>query len=282
MLRRLKGSGARIVVEIPTYPYIDELKTQGLRGVLKILVDRLFQKPCKGYIDGFTSPAYEGKILGTDPIPMNNGIDMEGIAPRQPSLAADGSVSLLVVASMAPWHGYERVIGGLRRYEAGHPDRPVYLHMVGEGPALEGYRELVRQYGLENRVTFWGRLSGEPLDRIHDRCQIGVCGLGTHKRGIARTNALKALEYLSKGMPIVCDDSEVALGSGHPYRLDVPMDDSPVDIGAVVAFFDSVYRTGKPEAAVIDEIRARCAAECTMDRAMEHVTDFLMNAVFGE
>lgn len=277
MLKRLKEKNVKIVVEIPTYPYIDELKGQGLKGTPKIVIDTLFSGICKQKIDRFTSPAYEGSILGSPVIPMKNGIEIDSVQMRSTSIAEDGTISLLAVASMSPWHGYERVIEGMREYYSHDYKRVINLHMVGEGVELDHYKQLVKEYNLQDRITFWGRLSGAPLDEVYNICQIGVCALGTYKHNILKTNALKTLEYLAKGMPVICDTSEVALPVNHKYRMNVPMDRSPVNIDEVIHFYESVFENGKPITEVEISIRNECRANCSFDSGMRHVVNYFID-----
>ena len=276
MLKRLKENNVKIVVEIPTYPYIDELKGQGLKGIPKIIVDSLFTNICRRKIDRFTSPAYEGSILGSPVLPMKNGIETDSVQMRNTSVAEDGVISLLAVASMSPWHGYERVIEGMREYCAHDHKRPVHFHMVGEGVELDHYKQLVNEYGLQDNITFWGRLSGAPLDEVYNLCQIGVCALGTYKHKIAKTNALKTLEYLAKGMPVICDTSEVALPESHPYRMNVPMDRSAVNIGEVICFYESIFENGTPREEVENSIRNECREKCSFDSGMHNIINFFI------
>lgn len=274
MLKSLKKNNVKIVVEIPTYPYIGELKAQGLKGKPKIVIDKLFQNVCKKYIDRFVSPAYEGEILGKESLPMKNGIDMEGIKSRCPKPQKEDTVNLLAVASMSPWHAFERIILGLSEYFSSNPSRDVHLELVGDGVELPRYRNMVQELGLDDKVTFRGRLSGDALDKTYDDADIGICSLGIHKLGIARSNTLKTLEYLAKGLPIICEESEAGIGVDNAFRMNVASEDTPIRIPEIICFYDSIYRN-RPEE-VIESVRKVCNEECSTDAAIRDIIQFFL------
>lgn len=273
MLQNLKKQGVRIVVEIPTYPYTEEVKAQGAKGVPKRIVDALFRAGCVRLVDGFTAPVYEGEILGKPGILMRNGIDLDRVQPRTPQ-EPEGQINLLAVASMSPWHGFERLLNGLHAYQMSDGIRKILLNVVGEGPELGRYQALTKELGLEEQVKFWGRLSGDALERMYDISEVGICSLGVHNFNVAKTNTLKTLEYLAKGMPIVCEQNEAGVALDNQFRLNVPFDNTPIDMKALVHFYDTIYRE-RTKQQVIEAVRSMCQAECSADAAMKDVIRFL-------
>ncbi len=276
MLQAFKKNGAVVVMEIPTYPYEDELRIQGLKGLLKLFVDRTFRKQCTDLIDRFACPLYDKPILGTETIRIRNGIDTARIRLRQPD-PDPSRIRLLAVASMSRWHGFERMIEGLRLYYSRGSQREIVFNVVGEGVELEKYKELVRNYDLEERVVFWGRCFGEELEKAYSGSDIGVSSLGMHRLNTEISNPLKTVEYLAKGLPVICEDGEVSIPKDNPYRCTVPFDDSPIDIESTIRFYDSVYLDGDPEK-VAQSIRKMCDEKCSIDSAMKSIVDFYKTA----
>ena len=273
-LKAFKRYGASIVMEIPTFPYEDELKVQGLKGNLKLLVDRCYRKKCSALIDRFACPLLEKPFMGTPTIRIRNGIDMSNSIPRTPSLDPE-RIRLLAVASMSKWHGYERLIEGLHRYysAAEGARREIVFNVVGEGVELKKYKELTKSYGLDDKVIFWGRQFGDELERAYNESDICVSSLGYHHFNTEFTNPLKTVEYLAKGTPVVCEEGDATIPSDSPYRLTVPFDDSPVQIEEIIRFYDRVYR-GKDVEQVAKEIRKFCEENCSMDSAIKPVVAF--------
>ena len=276
-LKAFKRHGASIVMEIPTFPYEDELKIQGLKGKPKLLVDRWYRNKCATLIDRFVCPLFDKPILGTPTIRIRNGIDMASSTPRTPSLDAS-KIRLLAVASMSRWHGFERLIEGLRRYysETDGQKREIVFNVVGEGVELAKYKELTKSYGLEDRVVFWGRRFGDDLEKAYNESDIGISSLGMHRLNTEISNPLKTVEYLAKGTPVVCGDGEASIPDDSPYRLTVPFDDSPIQIEEIIRFYDRVYHEKDVEQ-VANEIRKFCEETCSMDSAMKPVVDFFQS-----
>lgn len=74
------------------------------------------------------------------------------------------------------------------------------LHIVGDGPELEGMKELTRESQLESRVTFYGHISdAKELKSIYQKC---VASVSPGYVGLSLTQSL------SFGKPMVIADNE--------------------------------------------------------------------------
>ena len=244
MLKSFKKKGTKIVVEIPTYPYEPELQAQGLRGLPKLWCDRLYRDSCAALIDTFAAPLYDGKIYGRPCISIKNGADFSTIEPRKPRENGD-EVHLLAVAMMAPWHGYDRVIQGLAKY---HGKKRVVFHLVGEGVCVPEYRRLCDELGLSDSVVFHGCLSGQELSDVYDSCDVTISTLAFHRislSGECREGSLKFVEAFARGIPVVT--AEKTGTDFTKFDFTIPEDDSPVDIAAIVSFYDRLREKYSPE-----------------------------------
>ena len=271
MLKALKKSKAIVLMEIPTYPYVHELKMQGMKGIPKKLIDEFFGRKCVKYIDRFVSPLYGEKILGKECIAIWNGIDIDTILPR--SAIIDNKIDLLAVAMMGSWHGYDRVIEGIHQYYMKGGTRNIVFHLVGEGVATPQYCKMIEKYELEDHVIQHGKMFGDELNKMYDICDIGVGSLAAHRKGVMKTNTLKVLEYLAKGMPVLCDDGEVGVSPKFAYRHTVPADDSAIEMSSVVEFYDRIFSI--PVEQTIQSIRSECELNCSVQRGLEEVFKYL-------
>lgn len=269
MLKSLHSNGTRVIMEIPTYPYESELIKQGLRGIPKLICDRLFRRACTKQIDSYTAPLYSQPIYGRQCICISNGIDFSRIGVRTPVDCGD-TIHMLAVALMAPWHGYERVIKGLRDYYAAGGKRDIKLHLVGDGAQTPFYRSLCEQYALGEHVIFHGKLYGDELESLYNLCRVGISSLGTFRKGAP----LKCVEYIAKGLPVICLKSEFSVTAEYPYKLYVPLDESPVDIQSVSDFCDSIYSAG--EQSVIDAVRSYGESKCDIHATQRPVIDYIL------
>lgn len=273
MVRSFHRAGVKTIMEIPTYPYVPELKKQGKKGVPKRIIDGSFRNLCARYIDRFAAPLYGDPIMGKTCIEIRNGIEVDEI-PARKIKETDGKIHLLAVAMMAPWHGYDRMIEGLHQYYANGGTRNIVLHLVGQGAASARYHELVEKYGLKDRVIEHGKMHGEDLDAMYDTADIGVGSLGIHRTEVKKTNTLKIMEYMAKGIPVICEHSECGIPMDNPYRMTIPDDDSPINVEQVLAFYDAVYGD-RNASQVINEIREECRKNCNVKVGLKEVLAFM-------
>lgn len=261
----LKSRGVRVLMEFPTYPYEGELHQQGPKGEIKLLCDRLYRRPCAKYIDAFVTQAEEPKIYGVNCIRVLNGLDYATHPLRTIRPARADALHLVAVASMLPWHGYDRLLHGLAVYKGG---TKVVLHLVGQGKEIAKYREIVEKHYLEDQVVFHGAQGGAALEEIVSGCDIAVGSLGAFRIGLKKMSTLKSREYCAWGFPSVNATPTDILSMEDPFCLFVPEDESAVDVEQIVQFYHRVYFDSGLTARQIGE-KIRAAAEgCSDVRAV--------------
>lgn len=181
VLRRLHRNGARILIEIPTYPYMGE-RQKGILYRLLFLWDKCYLHKLERIIDRIVTYSQDEFIFNIPTIQVKNGIDLSTITMAEVNNPRNDVIDLMIVAYMQPYHGYERLLSGLKNYYNNLGERNIHCHFVGEGPEKRVYEDLTIQYGLENHVTFYGRLFGEELKSVFNICDVGICSLGGYKR----------------------------------------------------------------------------------------------------
>lgn len=231
-----KEIGAKLIVEIPTFPAEKEDTLKGIRKVFSMYSDR-FSDRFNSLVDAYVVIGEDahGEYKGRPAINIDNGIDVSSVPVRKPVNDKD-TVHLLALASMSYWHGYERIIQSLGDYHGG---RKVMIHMVGgnDGGCLPEWKELTHQLNLDDKVIFHGSMSGKDLDDMFDLCDVGVNSLAMYKKGFNVTMELKAREYISRGLPFICAVDDPALSYAEkPMWLRIPNDDSIPDMNEIVDF----------------------------------------------
>ena len=188
-----------------------------------------------------------------------NGVDVSRLPLHVPRRGAK-DIGLLALASMSVWQGYDRLIEALARYRGGEP---VTVHMVGgEGDgSLAAWKRLAQERGVADRVIFHGELHGEALDQVAARCDIGVGGLGLHRKGQYRSMTLKLREYMARGLPFVYAVDDPSLPEEPAFCLRLANDESPIDL----AELDSeIARARRAQADEETPARMRAYAESHM------------------
>lgn len=235
LFRRLKLQGTKIVIEFPTYPFEREVT----RNILRKGAGKIWKRNMRkiyNYIDCFT-------IIGEDiperyqdvpVIEFENCINVGRIPLRKPNLVRD-EVHLLGVASMATWHGYDRIIKGLEKYRG---DFSVFFHLVGdEGDgSLEKWKKMTKTLNLTDRVFFHGAKYGNELNILFDSCDIAIGSLAFYRTNFSKGSPLKIREYMARGIPFVYGYEDVGLPNNLPFSMNVDNSNSAVNIEQIVQF----------------------------------------------
>ncbi len=268
----------KIIEEIPTYPYRREW-CSSLYGISMYFKDCIYRKYYKKYIDRFVTYSYDETINGVKTIQTMNGVDVESFIPVKSTRSYDPQcINLIAVAFLMRHHGYERIIKGLSEYyKKKGGDRTVNICIVGDGKEKKKYEHLIKKYNLSKYIKLPGPMYGKDLDEIYDTADAGLSGFGFYKDGVKQVGTLKTREYLAKGLPVILGtDDRVFSVHGYEYGLLFSNNNTPVDIGRVVAFLDGVY-LNKDRRDVIRSIRE--FAKNTVDNSvtLAPVIDYVVN-----
>lgn len=282
-LRKLreKNPEAKILMEFADYPpamYMTKSLLHTFLYLPIILKGWWAGRQYVKYVDRIVMPEKEKEAFHIPVIHFENGIDVEVIPKRQPIDSRE--IHMIAVAGMCYFHGYDRMLEGLHQYYEKGGIRNIVFHMVGGqkkgGNELPRYYKLTQMYGLDEHVIFYGEKQGKELDKIYDKCNLAVGALGVHRIQYKTASSLKTREYLAKGLPTVVGEKEDLLGrDGFPYFEVVPDNDTPIDIERLICFFDNVYKN-KTSAEVNDYIRDFAIRNCTVEKTMKAVIDYML------
>lgn len=234
------NKNCKIVVEIPTYPLRAEC-FQSIQGIVLYPKQIWNRMRMAKYIDRYVVYTNVEYAYGVKTIYTQNGIDVDSIKPISGEVN-NGDIILIAVAYMQKYHGYDRLLNGLASYYSNNPSRKVFVKLIGDGPELETYRDIVANSNLSSYVSFEGNKTGKDLDEAYDQADLAVGSLGGYRIGINLFSSLKTREYLAKGLPIISGAPiDVLVEKGREYCLEFPNDDTPIDIEKVVEYYDKVY-----------------------------------------
>ena len=119
---------------------------------------------------------------------------------------------------------------------------------------------------MNKHVMFHGVKTGLALDEIYNQCDIGIEVLGGHRKGIALSSSLKSREYAAKGLPFVTS-CYIDVFDDMDFVLKFPADETPINMEAVVTFYDKIYKN-KDRQAVINRIRNQSKEKCDIYQTM--------------
>lgn len=265
-LKTIYKHSKKIYLEIPTY-YEPE---KSLKNYIKFY----FNKKLHKYVYKIVTDCNERTIYGIYTIMITNGTDTSKISPRKPT--ADDSINVALVASISDYHGVDKIITALESYINSEERRKVVFHIVGTGPKIESYMESVSEKQLSDYIKFYGKLGGDELFSILDKCEIGISSLSNKEIGVTFSSTLKSKEYLSKGIPIIAD-----------VMLDVFYDDpqyffhqleSEFSIPELIDFYNCVY-VNRSKQEVIDDIRSFAEKKCDIYQVLKALDDDYKSAI---
>lgn len=270
---REKNPSVKIIVEIPTYPYDDEYGSYKAKWLL-IAKDKYNRNKMNGIIDRFAILTDEKEIFAVETIKISNGIDVNGIKPRIPVVKEDNTIHVCAVAMFKEWHGYERIIEGIKLYYNSGGQRKFIFHFVGEGSELPIYINMVKDYSLEDYFVFHGFLEGNQLEEIYNLCSLSIGTFGMYKKNIHLSCDLKSREAVARGLPMITGcQTDIFIEGEYKYYLEFPNDSSIIDIQKIVDFYDNIY--DKPEIEIVNEIREYAYKKISMEKCMGNVIDYL-------
>jgi len=254
-LRILKSICPKVVVEIPTYPHQNEYKNdrrvwrKPLYPIMEILNRR-----ASIYVDLYS---LIGKKVDTcyqrPAINISNGVTVKDI-PIKKKAMTENEINIIAVASMAKWHGYDRLISGLYNYISNGGREKVFIHLVGpdgDGSLME-WKSLTNKLRLKDYVLFEGPMYGDDLARMIDKCDIACSALAPYVKGMEDGTSIKVAEYCARGIPFIWtrDENDTLYPIPHSYGGFLN-DDSPIDIDRIVKIVKEI----KKETGISEKMR---------------------------
>jgi glycosyltransferase involved in cell wall biosynthesis len=114
-------------------------------------------------------------------------------------LNVDGRFTVGFVGTFRPWHGVELLLSA---FEDLHRVDPLtHLLLVGDGPLRPGFEDQIRNAGLQEAVTFAGRIAHQDVPQYLAAMDVAVApypGLDEFYY-----SPLKLFEYMAAGRPVV-------------------------------------------------------------------------------
>jgi len=267
-LKKVKKIGIKVFLEFPTFPYDDEVKALNFIEKIIISKDKKFRTKLHNYVFRAISFANIDEILNIQTIKLQNGIDVERL-PLSKTEKINDIFNLIAVANVSRWHAFDRVIIGMKNYfQNANAGIDVHLKIVGGGNELESLKELTNKFGLNSKVSFIGPKMAQELDREFEGVHMAVGSLGLHRIGLFENSTLKIGEYTARGMASVIGYKDLSLTTEAKFVMQIPSDESAVDIKELIEFYESLTLTP-------DEIRQYAEKHFTWKNQVKKIIDLI-------
>ncbi len=228
----------RIVMEIASFPYYGQARKDSFKEQWTYRMDKLLTPLLKRSVDVILTFSPFEKIYGISTLRTSNGIDTDGVEIL-PKPFFQKELHILGLANVQHWHGFDRIIRGIKDYYSSNYETEVYLHIVGRGDEIPFLEKLIDSDILKKYVLFHGAKYGNDLEDFFQKSHIALSSLGMHRIGVANgeTSNLKLREYCAKGIPFINGYLDRDLPSDFPYALQVEADESAIDIEQIISFY---------------------------------------------
>ncbi|GKW39307.1 glycosyltransferase [Pectobacterium carotovorum] len=259
-LKKMKKNDALCILEIPHYPY--EKETRSFLGRGALIAHKISRIFFLKYIDKIAYMGEEiSKIWGVSTTRINNGIEPDRYPSVQNKLDTR-TIKMIGVASLAYWHGYDRLINSIADYYKRYNDINIEFHVVGDGkPEYISLKKLVHELSLEKSVIFHGRKNGKELDDLFFSMNIGVDSLGRHRSGNNYNDSIKSKEYAIRNLPFIkshIDDSF----QGVDFVFNVSADETVFDLNDIIEWYNNLNLSN-------ENVRAYAINNLTIVKQME-------------
>ena len=237
MVKQMKKYGAKVVMEIPTYPYDSEYKAQDMNN--QIFQDKLFRNNLAKQLNALVTFSDYDQIFGQRTIRISNGIDFDSVKLKTTINDTSKELNLIGVAEIHEWHGFDRLVKGLADYYSKQQNYIVRFHVVGYFFSTEienEFKKIISDNHMEDYVILYGKKHGEELDIIFNKCDFGIGSLGRHRVGIDKIKTLKNREYAARGIPFIYSETDSDFDT-KPYVIKAPADETAIDIDSIVSFY---------------------------------------------
>lgn len=235
MLDSLQNKGAINIIE--AHAWTPDRKGESLIAKYQIAMDNKYSKYARKYVSLIAGMSEYDNIWGISTVKIDNAVDLQSIKSRKWN-KDDNKLRIISVSNEYPYHGYDRLLKGIRNYFDKGGIRKIEIHFVGV--FMEETKKLCHKLGLDDCVWFHGKVFGEELDELYDKSDLGIGALAHHRVGMFSGSSLKTKEYFAKGLPFIYGWKEPAFDENYPYALKIRLCEEPIDVEQVIQFYDSI------------------------------------------
>lgn len=265
---KLQNNLTKILVEIPTYPFYNELNslTQKIAYNLNLINVKSFGK----LVDRVVTFSKDSTIFETPTICINNGFDVPSVNLKATTEFKD-QLNLIAVGNLSKWHGYDRLLKGQVEYLKQQQKVNVNITFVGTGSEKENLEQMCIENNIQHSVKFVGYKDGDELNELFNNSHVALGSFGLHRLGIMANSSLKTREYCSRGIPFVLGVKDYDFSDDFIYSKEFPANESIISIQEIVHFYNSISKNSD----VSDKMRDFASTNLTWDNQMSKVHEYV-------
>jgi glycosyltransferase involved in cell wall biosynthesis len=162
--------------------------------------------------------------------------------PPARAFAADGTVRLIYAGALTPTYELDVAVQAVARIVATRPELPVRLDLYGRGDAEPRLRALAQELGIDELVTFHGRIPIEDVPAAIAAADLGIAPT-RHDPFTDSSLSTKIFEYAAMGKPVVATGLPLVSVTFPPGTVQTyPAGDADAFAAAVLTLVDDPAR----------------------------------------
>lgn len=275
-LNWMKKNKLFIFYEIPTYPYYAEqyrVSERKYRAIAKLALDTVFWPLIYKYITKLVVIKSNSKAkMYSKMIEITNGADTRSIESKKCNENKSKSISMVAVGTIYPYHGYDRILEGLKRYSSKPDSVPVEFHIIGSSKTIDKLKEYAEKLFLSN-VFFHGVKNTDELNEMYSNYDIGVGSVALFRRNADIDTTIKIIEYYCRGVVVLTSGISPMDKYDADFTIHISNDEKPIDIGEIIEKYNSIpsYK--------INQISNVGKSNFSWDFIMKNLCDSSLNGV---
>jgi hypothetical protein len=172
---------------------------------------------------------------------ISNGMDVDSVKMRKKTSRTTNQISLIAVASLSLWHGFDRVIDSIYDFKfRNHDSISIKFIIVGGGEGFLEYSHMIKKLNLQNEIKLEGYKDFEELDNLFDKADIAVSTLGLYRKKLNMASSLKSREYTSRGIPFIMAGYDLDFDPIPEFVFSVSNTDEKIDFQKILNWFESI------------------------------------------
>lgn len=264
MMRTFKQNNAKVVLEAHSYP-IRERRLS--KYSLTHIVDYFYESEGIEHIDLVAALTKEDEIWSTKTVQIDNAINLDKIPMQKKKPGDDNTVRLISVCNEAHYHGFNKVIKGVRKYYDLGGVINIQIYFVGR--YMNKTKKLVETLNLSDHVHFLGKKYGKDLYDIYNKSDLGIGALG-NRAGAEYGSTIKTKEYFAIGIPFINGWKEFSFDDSYPYVYRIDIEDE-IDFFEILKFYNKI----KKDKNISHKMRAYAKENFSWDKQIRKVIEAL-------
>ena len=242
-LKWMRNNDIFIFYEIPTYPYYAEqyrTSEKKYRAVVKLTLDTIFWPFIYKYISKLVVIKSNSRVkMYRKMIEITNGADPDSIKSKEYKESKPRAISMVAVGTIYPYHGYDRVLEGLKRYSLKPDSIPVEFHIIGRSKTIDELKKYTEELSLGN-VYFHGVKNTDELNDMYSQYNIGVGSVALFRRNADIDTTIKIIEYYCRGVVVLTSGISPMDKFDEDFTIHVSNNDGPIDIEGIIEKYNNI------------------------------------------